>query len=84
VALTPAEKQRRYRERLKAKQPKRVVPDFVDHPIYGRVMTLASVQRDCADLPWLQGEVMARAAKAEAALEADGDVVDDDEVGDAD
>ena len=83
MALTPAEKQRRYRERLKAKQPKRVVPDFVVHPIYGRVMTLASARRDCA-LPWLQGEVMARAAKAEAALEADGDVVDDDEVGDAD
>ena len=72
------------RERLKAKQPKRVVPDFVDHPINGRVMTLANVQRDCADLPWLQGEVIARAAKAGAALEADGDVVDDDEVGDAD
>ena len=45
---------------------------------------VVNVQRDCADLPRLQGEVIARAAKAGAALEADGDVVDDDEVGDAD
>jgi hypothetical protein len=67
VALTNAEKQRNYRQRLKAKQPP--APDFVDHPQLGRMMTLAAALRDCADDPMLRSELLARAEASERAID---------------
>jgi hypothetical protein len=54
----------------------RVVPDFVEHPFFGRVMTLEGAMKDCADVPWLRAELMAQAAADEAALEAGEDEED--------
>jgi hypothetical protein len=71
MALTAAEKQRRYRERLKAKRPIRVIPDFVDDPYFGRVMTLAGAMKDCP--PAMRGQLLAEARAQERALEAEAE-----------
>jgi hypothetical protein len=71
-ALTPAEKQKRYRERQEAKR--RAAPQFVD-PQFGPCLRLEEAMADCADLPWLHGEATAQAAADEAKAEGD-EVVD--------